>query len=125
MALAPTTKPVEESARPPLPRLVRPPTSWMVHWALAAWETERRAPAARTEAGERIMVVARRGVRGQQPAKNAVRKSKKSWELMTSSWLKSAPGAPAKKAVRKSKKSCELTRPSWLKSAGHGGGPPP
>jgi hypothetical protein len=42
---------------------------------------------------------------GQQPAKKAVRKSKKSWELTTPLWLKSAAGALAKKAERKSKKS--------------------
>jgi hypothetical protein len=39
--------------------------------------------------------------KNQQPAKNAVRKSKKSWESVAPEWLKSA--SPAKKAVRKSK----------------------
>jgi len=47
-----------------------------------------------------------------QPAKNAVRKSKKSWEFTAPSALKSALGAEAKKAVRKSKKSWEFTAPS-------------
>ncbi len=47
-----------------------------------------------------------REFRGQQPAKNAERKSKKSWELVTPSALKSA--LAAKKSVMNSKKSCEL-----------------
>ena len=47
---------------------------------------------------------------GQQPAKNAVRKSKKSCEFVTASLLKSA--LPAKKPVRKSKKSWLVTTPS-------------
>src|SRR5688572_26289892 len=50
-----------------------------------------------------------RGRESQQPAKKQVRKSKKSWEFVTASRLKSA--LLAKKSVRKSKKSCELTQP--------------
>jgi hypothetical protein len=55
----------------------------------------------------------------QQPLKNAVRKSKKSWELVAPEWLKSARGPPAalKKSSRKSKKSVELRRPSVFQSA--------
>jgi hypothetical protein len=60
---------------------------------------------------------------GQQPAKKAVRKSKKSWELICESLLKSDSGAWAKKAVRKSKKSWELRAPSALKSPGHSSPP--
>jgi hypothetical protein len=59
-----------------------------------------------------------RGVpRHGQPVKKAVRKSKKSWELIMPSLLKSALGAAPKNAVRKSKKPCELALPSVLKSA--------
>ena len=53
---------------------------------------------------------------GQHAVKKATRKSKKSWELMTESWLTSAAGLAEKKAARKSKKSWELRSPSWLKS---------
>src|SRR5262245_23532406 len=53
----------------------------------------------------------------QQDPKNAVRKSKKSCELITPSRLKSAPGPALKNAVRKSKKSWLLTAPELLKSA--------
>src|SRR5687768_9315454 len=59
----------------------------------------------------------------QQPAKKAVRKSKKSWLLVTPWALKWAAELRLMNAVRKSKKSSELVRPSALKSAGHGGGP--
>jgi hypothetical protein len=54
---------------------------------------------------------------GQQPAKNAARKSKKSWELVMPSALKSA--SAEKKSVRKSKKSWESTFPEAFQSAGH------
>src|SRR5690349_9771053 len=61
----------------------------------------------------------RTGYRDQHPAKNTVRKSKKSWLLVAPSWLKSA--LPPKNAVRKSKKSWLLRTPSAFQSAGHGG----
>ena len=57
----------------------------------------------------------------QQPVKKAVRKSKKSWELMIPSSLKSALGSSVKKAVRKSKKSCEFSVPLWFQSHPHAG----
>ena len=52
----------------------------------------------------------------QQGAKKAERKSKKSWELVPPSLLKSA--LPAKKEVRKSKKSWLVTEPSLFQSPG-------
>src|SRR5688572_27146062 len=53
----------------------------------------------------------------QHPAKNALRKSKKSCELTAPLPLKSAAGSPVKNAARKSKKSPEFSTPSQLNSA--------
>ena len=51
------------------------------------------------------------------PPKKAVRKSKKSCELISPSSLKSAVGSVSKNAARKSKKSYEFATPLQLKSA--------